>query len=162
LRKGPFIVSAYVVGIVPTEDIEELERLLGGVQGLDRSKLTVLTAAERTERHDRSFLDFIHADGAKIGSDVMGELADGSGTLGGGYGVGMPGIENVGNLGVLRAAHVVQRLGTLPIPDDEADNYNDALDDGRCIVTYQCETSACDAAENALRKAGALRVKTYR
>ena len=48
----------------------------------------------------------------------------------------------------------------LPIPDDEADNYNDAIEDGRCVVAYKLNGDK-DAAIAGFHAAGLSVVRTY-
>jgi hypothetical protein len=158
------MAACFVTGIVPTESIAELEATLGAVEGIDRSKLSVITKAERTYEHDSSFLNFVHAGGAQIDSDVVGSIAGGAGGPSiGTDGTGVPGISASNrSLGFLGSQRVAQKVGTLPIPADEADNYNDALEDGRCIIAYECDAPAAPAVEAAFRNAGVRKVKTFK
>lgn len=142
------MASCYVTGIAPTDDVSELEKLLGAVEGVDRSKLSVITKADRSSEHDSSFLDFIHLDDDRIMTNLGG--------------TGLPGINLTGSrLGYLGTPHVESRLGTLPIPDDEAGNYNDALDAGRSVVAYDCTNVDSAAVEAAFRSAGVRHVKAF-
>ena len=163
LGRAQSVAACYVTGIASTEDISELEKLLGGVEGIDHSKLTVITTAERSDEHESSFLNFIHAGGAVIDSDLFGGLAGmDTGIITSSGGTGVPGISAASNsLGYLGTAPVAQHLGTLPIPEDEADNYNDALEDGRCVVAYDCTGTDGAPIEAALRNAGLRHVKTF-
>jgi hypothetical protein len=156
-------VATFVTGIVPTQNISELESTLGTVEGVDRSKLTVITKAERSYEHDSSFLNFVHAGGAQIDSDVVGRLAGGGGSPAiGTDGTGVPGIgASSSSLGLLGSPKVAQTVGTLPIPPDEADNYNDALEDGRCVIAYEADPALASTVETAFRNAGVRKVKTF-
>jgi hypothetical protein len=158
------MAACFVTGIVPTESITELEATLGAVAGIDRSKLSVITKAERSYEHDSSFLNFVHAGGPQIDSDVVGSLAGGaSGPSIGTDGTGVPGIGAPSrSLGFLGSQRVAQKVGTLPIPADEADNYNDALEDGRCVIAYEADPASATAVETAFRNAGVRKVKTFK
>jgi hypothetical protein len=158
------VAACFVTGIVPTEHIKELESTLGSIEGLDQSKLTVITKAERSYEHDSSFLNFIHAGPAQIDSDVVGSLAGGGGGPSiGTDGTGVPGIgASSSSLGMFGSHSIVQHVGTLPIPADEADNYNDALEDGRTIVAYECDPADTPRLEAAFRSAGVRKVKTFK
>jgi hypothetical protein len=121
--------------------------------GLDHSKFVVITNCERTDEHDDSYLKFAHA------ADVEGSnslILDGGGTR-------VPDINEPGNiqLGYLSHPHVVQHCGNLPIPEDEADNYNDAIDSGRSVVAYPIDGGAQAAIEAAFRGAGLAHVKSF-
>ena len=155
-------MPCFVTGIVSTNDISELETILGGVPNVDRSKLSVITKAEQTDEHDASFLNFIHAGGPEIESRGMGSIG-GDTIMTGGGGTNVPGINRDPQaMGLLGSPRVVSAIGTLPIPDDEAENYNDALHDGRTVIAYECTDAEAAAIEGAMREAGVRRVKTYR
>lgn len=146
-------MAAFVTGIAPTQDVNELEKLMSSTTGLDHSKFVVITKADRTDEHDDSFLKFAHAAEVEGTNSLI---------LGGG-GTGVPDINQPGTtqFGYLGHPHVVQHVGTLPIPEDEADNYNDAIDDGRTVVAYPIDGDA-SAAEAAFHAAGLAHVKTFR
>jgi hypothetical protein len=146
-------VAAFVTGIAPTQDVDELEKMLGSMPSLDHSKFVVITKCERTDEHDDSFLEFAHAAEVE-GTNKL--ILDGGGT-------GVPDINSPGTiqLGYLGHPHVVQHCGNLPIPEDEADNYNDAIDNGRTVVAYPVDGDAASV-EAAFRKAGIMHVKTFK
>lgn len=155
------MAASFVTGIAPTEDITELEQILGEMPGVDRTKLVVITKAERTYEHDSSFLNFIHAGGPVIDSDTAGRVEDASIMTGGG-GTGVPGLSvPTSQLGYLGHEKVIQHVGNLPIPEDEADNYNDAIEDGRVVVAYECTNVDPAPVEAAFRGAGVKKVKTF-
>jgi hypothetical protein len=143
-------VAAFVTGIAPTQNVNELETLLSGMSGLDRSKFVVITKASREEDdYDDSFINFTH-----VGGDDHQLEGDGSSHV--------PGINpSTPGLGYLGHRNVVQHVGTLPIPDDEADNYNDAIDDGRSVVAYPAEGDAATI-DAAFKTAGLKHVKIFR
>ena len=156
-------MACYITGIAPTNDVEALENMLGSVAGIDRAKLSVITIADETEEHESSFLNFIHAGGGYLDTDARGSLA-GTDTaiITDSGGTGVPGINTPGNqLGYLGTPHVERHLGTLPIPDDEVEDYNDALEDGRSIIAYNCTDAEAADIERAFRDAGVRRVKMY-
>jgi hypothetical protein len=144
-----YTVAAYVTGIAPTQDVNDLEKMLGGLAGLDNAKFVVITSADRTDEHDDSFIEFVHA----ASEDHW--ILDGGGTQ-------MPGLEiATDKLGYLGHPHVIQHVGTLPIPEDEADNYNDAIDNGRSVVAYAVDGNIAEV-ESEFRSAGLAHVKTFR
>ena len=140
-------MAAFVTGIAQTQDVDELERLLGAIPGVDHSKAVVITAADRTDEHDESFINFVHA------TTGGAEIIEGSG------GTGVPGI-NGSDLGHLSHPHVVQHVGSLPIPEDEADNYNDAIDNGRSVIAYAIDGDT-SSTEAAFKSAGLAHVKSF-
>ena len=154
-------MACYVTGIAPTQSVNELEAMLGGAAGVDHSKLSVITLEDETEEHESSFLNFIHAGGGYIDSDTRGSLAD-TAIITGSGGTGVPGMDTPSTrLGYLGTSHIIHHLGSLPIPEDEVGNYNDALDDGRVVVTYDCTGIDAAAVETAFRSVGVKHVKTF-
>ncbi|MHB8146034.1 MAG: hypothetical protein ACYDGM_02075 [Vulcanimicrobiaceae bacterium] len=157
------MADCFVTGIAPTRDIAELEKMLGSVPNLDQANLSVITTADRSDRHNHSFLNFIHAGGPHIDAEVAGApISDAGGIITGSGGTGVPGIGADSNaLGYLGNPYVVQHVGSLPIPEDEADNYNDALDDGRCVIAYKATNANCVGFEAAFKAMGLKHVKTF-
>ena len=156
------MTSCFVTGIAPTQDISQLESMLSGIDGIDKSKLTVITKADRTYEHDSSFLNFFHATGPAIDGDAAGQMIDGTAIMTGGGGTGVPGIgSSAASMGGMAKAKAIQRVGNLPIPEDEADNYNDAIEDGRSVVAYECEGGQASKVEEAFRNAGLRKVKSF-
>lgn len=157
------MADCFVTGIAPTQDVTALEQTLGSVPGLDRARLTVLTMADRSDRHDRSFIRFIHLGGAELDAEMVGDsLVDSGGSITSSGGTGVPGIAaSERSMGYLGHPRVEQHVGVLPIPEDEADNYNDALDDGRCVVAYKSDPANCAALEAAFNAAGLAKVKMF-
>lgn len=142
-------MAAFVTGIAQTQDVNDLEKLLGSIAGLDRAKFVVITKCDRTDEHDDSFIQFVHA----AQSDQY--ILSGGGTA-------VPDIDTpTTQLGYLGHPHVVQHCGNLPIPEDEADNYNDAIDNGRTVIAYPVDGDAATA-QTAFHNAGLAHVKTFR
>jgi hypothetical protein len=155
------VPACYVTGIAPTEEVPALERMLGSVSGVDHAKLTVITKVDRTDEHEDSFLNFIHCGAPEIEGDMLGHIG-GDTIMTGSGGTGVPGMTSTsGTLGYFAHPHVIQHVGTLPIPEDEAENYTDAIDDGRVVVAYACTDSETATYESAFRSAGVLHVKTF-
>ena len=157
-------MACYVTGIAPSSDIAQLEKTVGAIDGVDHAKLTVLTKADRDYEHESSFLNFLHTTEPYIDSDAAGTLSmRNESLLTGGTGTGVPGIGG-GARGFTTATNDrgPQHVGSLPIPGDEADNYNDAIEDGRAVLAYECDPSQQAALEEAFRKAGIAKVKTFK
>ena len=141
-------MPTYVTGIAPTQDVGELEKALGKT-GLEHDKFVVITKDEPTEEHDDSFLNFIHA--VPVEHLLLSD-----------HGSDVPGINPASALNnYIAHPHVVRHLGNLPIPDDEVDNYNDAIDDGRTVVAYPVDGGSQASIESAFHKAGLAHVKAF-
>ncbi len=86
--------------------------------------------------------------------------------LGGGQGTGVPGITSAapamgGATRYFRNEALSDRLGDLEIPDDEMDNYIDALQAGRSVVAYFAKSDNLAQVEGIFRTSGLLKVKTF-
>ncbi len=53
------------------------------------------------------------------------------------------------------------RLGDLEIPDDEVDNYVDALQAGRSVVAYFAKPETVAQVETIFRASDLVKVKTF-
>jgi hypothetical protein len=155
-------VVCYVTGIAPTEEVAVLEEMLGNVPGVDHSKLTIITKVGATGEHDESFLNFIHCGAPEIESDTLGHIG-GDTIMTDVSGTAVPGLSHrTDAFSYFGHPHVVQHVGNLPIPEDEAENYNDAIDDGRVVVAYVCAETETGTYEAAFHSAGVLHVKSFR
>ena len=157
-------MACYVTGIAASSDIAQLEQTVNGIAGIDHAKLTVLTKSDRSYEHESSFLNFLHTNEPYIDSDAAGTLSmRNESLLTGGTGTGVPGMGG-GTHGFTTSTsdRGPQHVGTLPIPGDEADNYNDAIEDGRAVLAYECDPAQQATIEDAFRKAGVAKVKTFK
>ena len=89
-------------------------------------------------------------------------------TGGTGQGTGVPGITSgkgtgTGGYGTryFRNETLSDRLGDLEIPDDEVDNYVEALEAGRSIVAYFARPDNIDKVTEIFRSSGLAKVKRF-
>jgi hypothetical protein len=75
-------------------------------------------------------------------------------------GTGVPGLTNV-EPGVVQGDSLWDRLSDLAIPDDEIENYVEALEAGRSIVAYHGSSRNVAAIEGVFRANGLATVKTF-
>ena len=75
-------------------------------------------------------------------------------------GTGVPGLTNV-EPGVRAGDSLWDMLADLNIPDDELENYVDALEAGRTIVAYHATSRNTAAVEGLFRANGMATVKTF-
>ena len=86
---------------------------------------------------------------------------------GGGQGTGVPGITSgnptAGGYGVryFRNEALSDRLGDLEIPDDQVDNYVDALQAGRSVVAYFAKPDNVAQVETIFRASDLARIKIF-
>lgn len=138
-----------VTGISPNGDIAALEAALKAA-GLPLDPIQLIGPDDSTQ-------------GA---ASSMG-LANPGLMTGGGQGTGVPGVTSgvpsAGGYGTryFRNEGLADRLGDLEIPDDEVDNYVDALGAGRSIIAYFAKRETLAEVESVFRESGLLKVKTF-
>ncbi len=84
-------------------------------------------------------------------------------------GTGVPGLTGSGTPGIGSSRLVIgsgggslwDRLADLAIPDDEVENYAEALEAGRSIVAYHGSSSTVTTLEALFRDSGLTKVKTF-
>ena len=86
--------------------------------------------------------------------------------IGGGQGTGVPGITSAspsmgGSTRYFRNEALGDRLGDLEIPDDELDNYIEALQAGRSVVAYFAKPESLAQVETIFRASDLLKIKTF-
>lgn len=138
-----------VTGISQTGDLSELETALKAA-GLPLDRLQLIGPDDSTQ-------------GA---ASSMGFVNPGLMT-GGGQGTGVPGITSGGpSAGAygrrpFRNEALSDRLGDLEIPDDQVDNYVDALGAGRSVVGYFAKAGTVEQVEAIFRASNLARVRTF-
>lgn len=138
-----------VTGIAPTSDPAKLEEILNTCN-CDRARLAFVTKATGKMR--------LHEDHA-VGS----ALSASSAIMTGSSGTGVPGMGSSGaSLNSFGHGAVPDYLGGLPlIPPDQAHNFNIAIAEGRCLVTYKADPDEAPAVQSAFRQAGLRNVKIF-
>lgn len=129
---------------------------------------TALESALQAAGLSLDALEVIESDDT-AGVHVAGTIA-GSGILTGGgleTGTGVPGLTGSGTPGIGASASVGERnslwdrLADLAIPDDEVENYAEALEAGRSIVAYYGSASNVPQLEALFAGSGLAKVKTF-
>ena len=147
----PFVVT----GISQDGDTAALEQALKAA-GLSLEALEVLGPDDADELATGGVIDtkIITGSGLESGTGVPG--LTGSGT---------PGIVSSGRMtgSVCRAMgeSLWEKLADLAIPDDEVENYAEALEAGRSIVGYHGDSKSVAKAEGLFNAAGLAKVKTF-
>jgi hypothetical protein len=112
-------------------------------------------------------IQLIGPDDSTQGAASSMGLADPGLMTGGGQGTGVPGITSgvptPGGYGIryFRNEGLSDRLGDLEIPDDEVQNYVDALEAGRSVVAYFAKPENIAQVTDLFRASGLARVKTF-
>jgi hypothetical protein len=111
-------------------------------------------------------IQLIGPDDSTQGAASRGGII-GSGIIEGGGGTGVPGITSgnptAGGWGTafFRNETLSDRLGDLEIPDDEVENYVDALESGRSVVAYFAKPDTIDKVTEIFHANGLAKVKTF-
>ncbi len=149
-----------VVGIFPQSDPKMIEAALGA-QNLDLSKVKVVTANVDAAAAEESVMDFIDVFTAMESNSLSDSLTEGTGVLDQ-TGTGVPGISGaVPSLASLSSDEGLHSyLKGIAIPDDEVENFNEAISDGRAVIAYP-DPSDGAATAAAFKAAGLLNVRTY-
>ena len=138
------------------------------VTGISQSgDLTVIEAALKAAGLPLDPIQVIGPDDSTQGAASSMGIANPGLMTGGGQGTGVPGVTSgvpsAGGYGTryFRNETLGDRLGDLEIPDDEVDNYIDALQAGRSVVAYFAKPEILAQVEGIFRSSDLLKVKTF-
>lgn len=153
--------SHLVTGIAQTAAPAELEGALCNL--LDCNKVVVITSDSPTAEHNNAMLSYIHASEGPQTTDTSGDVIRGNtGIMTNAGGVNIPGISaDTRFVGYFANPHIIDHLADWPIPQDQVQNYNEAIDAGRAVVTYKATPEEAPQVEAAFKEAGLKNVKTF-
>jgi hypothetical protein len=129
--------------------------------------ITALEAALKEAGLPLDPIQLIGPDDSTQGAASSMGMANPGLMTGGGQGTGVPGITSggpsAGGYGTryFRNEGLSDRLGDLEIPDDQVENYIDALQAGRSVVGYFAKPETVAQVETVFRASGLARVKTF-
>jgi hypothetical protein len=137
-----------ITGIAQTTDPAELKKTLLEHCRLDAERVIVINKIGSTA-HDDAALRVVRGASSPIFS--------------GDQGTGVPGMGSRPSLSSLIApSHAPNYLANVAIPQDVAENYNIAIDEGRSVVTYTAAEDETAPLEEAFRACGLRNVKTFK
>jgi hypothetical protein len=149
-----------VVGIYPGADPQEIQKALQAQQAIDVSKVRVLTGAAPSQAHEESLMDFLHVNEARVEIESTDTMTRETGIMTDSGGTGVPGIGGTTALTSFFSGASANYLGNLGVPSDEADNFNTAIAEGRCVVACDVDGDPSTLA-SAFKSAGLKNVRTY-
>jgi hypothetical protein len=156
------VAEHLVTGIAQTSSPEHLEDALCK-QPVDCDKLAVITKDAPTDQHHESVLNFMHVGQTHATTDVQHEvITGGEGIL---TNFGDPQVPNISSdnryIGFFAEPHIIDHLAEYAIPEDQVQNYNDAIEAGRSVVVYKAAPAEAPAVEQTFKEAGLKNVKTF-
>jgi hypothetical protein len=144
----PFVVT----GISQNGDTAALEAALKAA-GLSLDAFEVLVPEDgATSVAGAGFVDtsLLTGGGLETGTGVPGLT-----------GSGVPGLTGDSRSSTDLGDSLWDRLADLAIPDDEVENYAEALESGRCIVAYHGDSKTVAKIEGLFTSNGLSKVKTF-
>ena len=129
--------------------------------------ISALETALKTAGLPLDPIQVIGPDDSTQGAASSMGLSDPGLMTGGGQGTGVPGVTTgtptAGGYGTryFRNEALSDRLGDLEIPDDEVENYVEALHVGRSVVAYFAKPETLAQVEGIFRGSRLVKVKTF-
>jgi hypothetical protein len=153
---------AIVTGIFPSCDPAEIQAALTAAN-LDATKVRVVTKSAPSQDAEDSVMDFVYVAQAQESNDFSDDITHGTNVIASSGGTGVPGIggrhQDLRDFGAHGTTY--NYLGDAGIPGDTVGNYNDAIDEGRCVAIFDAAGADAGAVAQAFRNAGFKNVKTF-
>ena len=151
-----------VTGIAQSSDPEHLETALTNPP-VNPEKVAVITKDAPTDMHHESSLVYMHVGQDHPTSDVQHDVITGGASILTNF--GDPQVPNISSdsryVGFFAEPHIIDHLADYAIPQDQVQNYNDAIEAGRSVVVYKAEPAESPAVEQQFKDAGLKNVKTF-
>ncbi len=152
-----------VTGISHTSDPAHLEDTLCAQETVDCEKLAVITKDAPTEMHEESVLNYMHVGQEHVTSDAdHNVIAGGMSML---TNISEPQVPNISSdnryIGFFAEPHIIDHLSQYAIPQDQVQNYNDAIEEGRSVVVYKADSGEAPDVAQTFKDAGLKNVKTF-
>lgn len=151
-----------VAGIAQSSNPGQLEDMLCSTQSVNCDKLAVITKDAPTTEHEDSMVSFMHVGQSHTTTDAPHDVITGSTGILTSLDPQVPNISSDNRyIGFFAEPHIIDHLSDWPIPQDQVQNYNDAIESGRSVVTYKAQPDEAPAIEQTFRDAGLRNVKTF-
>ena len=134
-----------VTGIAQSSDVSGLEAALVAA-GFSLEHIQIVEPGDDTAPLAHGIVSAPPAGGLETGTGVPGLTSGNTTGLGRSY---------------FRDESLAERLGDFEIPDDEVDNYLEALAAGRTVVAYFAKDDTIERIEEIFRAAGLAKVKRF-
>lgn len=151
-----------VTGIAQSSDPGTLEDALCNKPSMNCDKLAVITKDSPTTEHEESLVNFMHVGRGHTTTDAPHDVITGQTGILTSLDPQVPNISSDNRyIGFFAEPHIIDHLAEWPIPEDQIQNYNDAIESGRSVVTYKAQPDEAPAVEQTFRDAGLRNVKTF-
>jgi hypothetical protein len=151
-----------VAGIAQSSNPGQLEDALCSTPNVNCDKLAVITKDAPTEDHEESIVTFMHVGQGHTTTDAAHDVITGTTGIMTSMDPNVPNISSDNRyIGFFAEPHIIDHLADWPIPEDQVQNYNDAIEAGRSVVTYKASTDEAPGVEQTFRDAGLRNVKTF-
>lgn len=155
------MANRVIVGIIGTCDPSKVEAAVAA-SGLDRASLRVLTSEDESPAHEESDVTFVHVAQAMSSNSLADEMTRGTGVLPDFGGASVPGINSAGpSFDAFTHEEVLDHLRGVALPPGDAEFYNEAIDDGRCVVVCSSDDASAQSTRQALEKTGLTEIRTF-
>jgi hypothetical protein len=156
------VAEGLVVGIFPGSDNKALESALAA-QPIDLSKVKVVSTTPPDPDSESTQLEFVDVIADMQNNSLADDMTQGSGVWDE-TGTDVPGVGGPqATLDSFNHHEAASRryLAGFPIPDDEVENFGDAVAEGRAVVLYSDAGSDAQNVAAALKAAGLRNVRVY-
>jgi len=151
-----------VAGIEQSSNPGQLEDALCSTTNVNCDKLAVITKDAPSTDHEESIVTFMHVGQGHTTTDTAHDVITGSTGILTSMDPNVPNISSDNRyIGFFAEPHIIDHLADWPIPEDQVQNYNDAIEAGRSVVTYKASGDEAPGVEQTFRDAGLRNVKTF-
>ena len=151
-----------VTGIAQTSDPGHLEDALCK-EHMDCDKMAVITKDQPTDQHHESVLTYMHVGQNHATTDADHEVITGGEAIL--TNLSDPQVPNISAdtryVGFFAEPQIINHMADYAIPEDQVQNYNDAIEAGRSVVVYKAEPAESPGVEQTFKDAGLKNVKTF-
>jgi len=156
------VAEKLVTGIAQSSDRGQLEDALCSTPNVNCDKIAVITKDSPTSEHEDSLVNFLHVGQGHTTTDASHDIITGTTGILTTFDAQVPNISSDNRyIGFFAEPHIIDHLADWPIPQDQVQNYNDAIEAGRSVVTYKAASDEVPQVEQTFRDAGLKNVKTF-
>ncbi|MGH7737432.1 MAG: hypothetical protein ACREMP_06145 [Candidatus Tyrphobacter sp.] len=155
------MANKVVVGIIGTSDPSRVANTIA-TTGLDHANVRILTADDRSAEHDSAAVTFVHVAEMQGSNSLADDMTRNTGVIPDYGGTSVPGInDESGSFDAFEHPEVLDHLDGVSLPEGDAEFYNEAIDDGRCVAISTCDDVTAAGTKHAFEKAGLSDIRTF-